>query len=195
MKHLNYVMYCRKGACLFIFLLLVTTNFAGAVPPLPVIETDNIFNVNNAPYNAVADGVTTNTTAIQAAINAAAAATSGVGGGTVELPGPGIYLCGPLTMKTKVNLQVDSGATLMMLPRTAWPSAGTPFILGSSLHEVELSGSGTIDGQGAAWWAAFNSSGASRANFIQFNSTSNLLIGELCGCKTLLTFHPDVEEQ
>ncbi len=180
MKHLNYVMYCGKGACLSLFLLLMVVSVASAVPPLPVIETDNIFNVNNAPYNAVADGVTTNTAAIQAAINAAAAATSGVGGGTVELPGPGTYLCGPLTMKTKVNLQVDSGATLMALPMTAWPSGtAPPFIFGSSIHEAELSGSGTIDGQGAPWWAAFESSGASRANFIQFNSTSNLLIQNL----------------
>jgi len=102
------------------------------------------------PSTASAD----NKTAIQNAINAAAAATAGVGGGTVEIPGPGTYLCGPLTMKKKVNLQVDAGATLQMLPMTNW-SGTTTFIYGSSLNDIEFSGAGTIDGNGADWWTAF----------------------------------------
>lgn len=139
-------------------------------PPLPNINTNTVFIVTNAPYNAIPDGVTTNTTAIQSAINAAAATS---GGGTVELPGPGTYLCGPLTMKSLVNLQVDGGATLMMLPKSAW-SGTTTFILGSSLHDVEISGLGTIDGQGAGWWGS-----SSRPNFIQFTGTTRILIQNL----------------
>jgi len=63
-------------------------------------------------------------------------------------------LSGPITMKSKVNLNLASGATLKMLAYGTWPGT-TVFISGSSLTDVEISGSGTIDGQGAAWWAAF----------------------------------------
>src|SRR6266853_1230422 len=89
--------------------ILVSAGVARAVfpPPLPTINTANVFNVTN--YGAVGDGVTTNTTASQAAINAATAAS---GGGTVVIPpASAASLSGPLTMKSKVNLQVDGGAT------------------------------------------------------------------------------------
>jgi len=155
--------------CLFLFISFVSRAYTP--PPLPVINTGNLFIATNATYGAVADGITTNTTAIQNAINAANAAS---GGGTVELPGPGTYLCGPLTLKTKVNLQIDTGATLMMLPMSAWPNAGTPFINGSSSTDLEISGGGTIDGQGAAWWGPPTAS--SRPNFLNFSGCNRLLI-------------------
>ena len=64
---------------------------------------------------------------------------------------------------------------LQMLPNTSWPGT-TAFINGSGLQDVEISGSGTVDGQGAAWWAAYNSSGISRPNFISFSGCTRLLI-------------------
>jgi hypothetical protein len=141
------------------------------VPELPVINTNNIFNAAN--YGAVGDGVTINTLALSNAINAAAAAS---GGGTVEIPAAaGTYLSGPLTMKSSVNLQIDSGATLQMLPYAGWP-ATIPFISGTGLHDVEISGDGTLDGQGSDWWFAFWSSNISRPNFIQFGTTTRILI-------------------
>jgi hypothetical protein len=131
--------------------LSVGTVYAGI--PLPQINTNNIVNVTNygaSPANA------DNASAIQSAINAVAASgtTNGLSGGTVEIPA-GLYLCGPLTTKSYVNLQIDSGATLQMLPYGSFP-ATSDFIAGSKLHDIEISGSGTIDGQGAAWWATNN---------------------------------------
>ena len=79
---------------------------APEAPTLPNINTNNVVNITT--YGAVGDGTADNTTAIQNAINAAAALS---GGGTVEVPAPGVFLSGPLTLKSKVNLQVDSGAT------------------------------------------------------------------------------------
>ncbi len=164
--------FCKTcHICLLAGVACVTVLFATvtcATPALPSINTGNVFNVTT--YGA-STGNSDNAAYIQAAINAASAATAGVGGGTVEIPGPGIYLSGPLTMKSKVNLQIDSGATLMMLPESSWPNASTPFILGSSVHDVEISGSGTIDGQGAGWWGL-----GSRPNFIQFTSSHRILI-------------------
>jgi len=115
--------------------------------PLPSI-TGSTYNI--ATYGASTSS-TNNATAIQAAINAATAA----GGGTVLVPS-GTYLSGPLTLEKKVNLNLASGATLMMLPYGTWPSGTTPFITcPSGATDVEISGSGTINGQGQAWWTAF----------------------------------------
>ena len=61
----------------------------------------------------------------------------------------------------------------MMLPKSSW-SGTTTFILGSSLTNVEISGSGTIDGQGAGWWGS-----GSRPNFIEFSKTYRILIQNL----------------
>lgn len=120
---------------------------AAVNPALPVIP-DKIFNVHD--YGALGDGIATNTAAIQAALNAASAA----GGGTVQIP-PGVYLCGPLKLASKINLHLDAGALLRMLPMGKYP-AGTGrsanFISGDALHDVAITGSGAMDGQGAPWW-------------------------------------------
>jgi polygalacturonase len=137
-----------------VFLLIGCASLAvlHANPPtLPNINTNNVFNITN--YNAVGDGVTDNTTNIQKAINAAAAAS---GGGTVEVPSPGVFLSGPLTLGSQVNLQVDAGATLEMLPMSqfeAYPQGTDYFIQADNVTDIEISGSGTINGQGAAWWS------------------------------------------
>ena len=148
------------------------------VPPLPFIPT-NQFPITNSNYGAIGDGVTDNTIAIQNAINDAAAA----GGGSVIVPPaepPGIYLCGPIALANNVNLQIDGGATLQMLPYGTWPGTST-FINAVGLHDVEISGSGTIDGQGADWWAAYAANhNIGRPDFINFSgSCSNVLIQDV----------------
>jgi polygalacturonase len=121
-----------------------TTPAPVALPGIP----SGTFSIT--AYGA-ATGSSDNAAAIQKAINAASAA----GGGTVQVPS-GTFLSGPITMKSKINLNLASGATLKMLAYGTWPGT-TVFISGSGLTDVEISGSGTIDGQGAAWWAAFAS--------------------------------------
>jgi hypothetical protein len=123
-------------------------------------------------YGAVGDGVTTNTTAIQNAINAASTA----GGGTVEFPA-GTFLCGPLTMKSSINLLLDSGALLRMLPYDQYPGgivSPANFINGSSLHDIEISGTGTIDGQGSPWWPGYKTN--NRPVMINFPTCNRLWI-------------------
>jgi polygalacturonase len=158
--------------------LSVGSGFAGI--PLPQINTNHVVNVAN--YGAVGDGVATNTTAIQNAINAAAAGgtTNGLGGGTVEIPA-GVYLCGALTVKSFVNLQIDAGATLQMMPYGTFP-ATSDFISGSNLRDIEISGAGTIDGQGAIWWATNNatSGGIARPKAMFAASTcTNILVRDV----------------
>jgi polygalacturonase len=131
----------------------------------PAINTNNVIVVTNAPYNAVGDGVTTNTTQIQNAVNVATSGglTNGLRGGVVEIPA-GVFLSGPLTMKSSVNLHIVGGATLKMLPYGQYPTNSSPpdFIAANNLDNIAISGSGAIEGQGAPWWAAFDTSGINR---------------------------------
>jgi polygalacturonase len=157
-----------------------------AAPRLPTINTNNVITITNAPYNAAGNGVTDNTLAISNAIVAAAAGgvTNGLVGGTVRIPSPGVFLTGPQTLKNNVNIQVDGGATLKMLPLNLWtnyPSNVSGEIYGSliyatALTNLQLSGSGVIDGQGSPWWSAPSAVFNNRPYMIYFNS----------GCKQVL---------
>jgi polygalacturonase len=162
-------------------IIAIQNTVALALPTLPNINTNNVVNVTD--YGGVGDGVTTNTTAIQNAINAAAAGgnTNGLLGGTVRIPA-GIFLSGPLTLKNNVNLQMDSGAVLRELPFGSYPgypytSSVANFISASSLTNLEISGSGAIDGQGLPWWQASNTnSSLNRPTTLSLSSSSRLLL-------------------
>jgi len=143
-------------------------------PPLPNIPT-NQYNILN--FGASGNGVFNNAAAMQSAINTAAAT-----GGTVIVPSAGslsTYLCGPITLTNSINLQINSGATLKMLPYGNYPGS-TNFITGSKLHDVEISGSGTIDGQGAAWWSAFSANtNLARPWMIKISGSTRVLVQDV----------------
>ena len=140
-------------------------------PALPVIP-DGSFNVTN--YGAIGDDVTTNTAAIQAAINAA----TNAGGGTVVVPA-GTFLSGPIRLASGINLHLDGGAVLRMLPLDKYPG-GTEdpanFITGGGLHDVAISGPGMIDGQGIPWWPYARTRGASRPIMIRLSGCDRVLV-------------------
>ena len=142
-----------------------------AVPALPVVP-DAIYSITN--YGALGDGVTTNTAVIQAAIDAASSA----GGGTIEVPA-GVFLSGPIQLASRINLRIDGGATLRMLPLDKYPGGTADpanFISGAGLHDVVISGSGTIDGQGIPWWPYARVPGARRPRMIALSSCQRVLI-------------------
>ncbi|HLX72906.1 MAG TPA: glycosyl hydrolase family 28 protein [Verrucomicrobiae bacterium] len=153
---------CVKSWCLALALPFAPLCVSAITPWSSVINTNNVIVVTNAPYNAIGDGVFTNSDAISNAIVAASkgGTTNGLIGGTVEIPAPGIYLCGPLQLANNVNLQVDAGAALRMLPYGSYPlgPGGTNppgFIAGNSLTNIAITGPGAIDGQGAPWWPGY----------------------------------------
>jgi len=150
--------------------------FAGWVraahPALPTIPA-NVFNVTN--YGAIGNGAKDNTTNIANAISAAVAA----GGGTVEIPA-GTFLSGPITLYSSLNLQVDSNGLLQMLPYGTYSSSSSQFIYCKNVQDLEISGGGTIDGQGAAWWAAYaNNNNLSRPLLLQLYSCDRLFIHDI----------------
>ena len=71
----------------------------------PKFKKDTISIVK---HGAVADGNTLNTKSIQAAIEA-----SGKKGGGVVLVPAGLWLTGPIVLKSNVNLHLAAGATLL----------------------------------------------------------------------------------
>jgi polygalacturonase len=140
----------KQTVALFSAWLALACWVRAANPAMPTIPA-TIFNVTN--YGAIGDGAKDNTTNIQNTINAANAA----GGGIVEIPA-GKFLSGPITLLSSINLQVDTNAMLQMLPLGTYPNGTTnaqTFIGCNKVHDLEISGRGTIDGQGAAWWKAF----------------------------------------
>jgi polygalacturonase len=119
--------------------------------PLPVIPKAT-FNVTN--YGAVGNGKTLNTAALQKTIDAASAA----GGGTVLVPA-GKFLTGPFTLASSINLHLVKNACILISDDlTNYPVVKLRYqdsITANGAHDLEISGEGTIDGQGNAWWTAF----------------------------------------
>ncbi len=119
-------------------------------PQLPKIPANT---VSVTDHGAHGDAITDNTKAIQKAIDIAAKK-----GGIVTIP-EGVYLCGPLTLASRVELRIEKGATLKLLPYSeTFPSANgryLNFISAKNCTDIKISGEGVIDGQGAPWWTAF----------------------------------------
>lgn len=140
-------------------------------PPLPIIP-EKTFNIND--FGAVSDDTTDNTAAIQKAIDAAVAA----GGGHVVIS-KGTYLSGPLTFYSNLDLHLDKGAILRFLPIDRYPGGsveGTSFISGTKLHDISITGKGTIDGQGSPWWPQYKTEGFNRPRMIVLKDCDKILI-------------------
>ena len=156
------------------FSLALAVNVPAQSPALPVIPT-NTFPVTQ--YGAVGDGKTMNTAAIQKTIDTASRA----GGGIVLIP-EGKFLTGPFTLASRINLQLAKGAMILISDDMAnYPVVNQRYqdcISVSNAQDIEISGDGTIDGQGKAWWAAFeaNKSMTHRPYMIKLANCTRVLV-------------------
>ena len=113
-------------------------------------------------YGAKPDGTTDCTDAFRRAI----AACSSAGGGRVVVAG-GAFLTGPIHLRSRVNLEVQEGATIRFAtdPKVYEQYVLTrfegvelmglsPLIYASKATDVAITGGGTLDGQASntVWW-------------------------------------------
>ena len=161
MLHLN-----KYLALLCIFLICSKNSFSMSAPTAdtvaqlsPIIPGDTILQ----------------TTELQAAINACNAS----GGGKVIVL-PGTYAIGPITMKSNVNLYLDSGATLLASTNmNDWTVGGSLLDLvgGKNLQNVSITGKGTINGSGLPWWNAYNANNnLNRPRLIYLSGITNFTV-------------------
>ena len=122
---------------------------------LPVFKKDT-FNIKS--YGAIADGTTLNTKSINNAITDC----SKKGGGVVLIP-EGLWLTGPIVLKSNVNLHLKSAAILQysrdfnQYPLVVGTYEGrrsarnqSP-LSGENLVNVAVTGKGIVDGNGDVW--------------------------------------------
>lgn len=149
----------KKPFSIVLFLLAAIHVFAQQ-QPLPKVASTQfksaIYNI--VKYGAVPDGYILNTKSIQKAIDDCAAK----GGGTVFLPN-GLWLSGPIVLKSNVNLNLAAGATLLFTAdKTQFPLVkanweGYPQMRNQSPISAEgatnigITGKGIIDGNGDVW--------------------------------------------
>jgi polygalacturonase len=126
----------------------------------PPVFPDRSFDVTT--FGAVGDGRTPSGSAIRMAIEACAAA----GGGRVTVP-EGVFLTGPLVLRSHVELHLEKGAILLFSrdPADYLPAVFTrfegvecmnysPFLYAVGEEDVAVTGQGVLDGQAdsTAWW-------------------------------------------
>lgn len=115
------------------------------------LASARVFDVRE--FGAKGDSKTLDTAAIQKALDECGNA----GGGIVRFPA-GTYLSKPIFLRSRITLQLDAGAVLQATDERADfvnPEKANSFIAfvnGKDLHEVIITGPGTIDGAGARWW-------------------------------------------
>lgn len=135
----------------------IAAPFAMPQPTRPRIPP-GVFDIRD--FGAQAGGSVKVTNAFRQAIAKASAA----GGGTVLVP-PGVWLTGPIHLKSRINLHVSQGAELRFsqdfadyLPPvlTRWEGQEmygySPLVYARDCENVAITGGGKLDGQGAAWW-------------------------------------------
>ena len=151
---------------------------------LQAADGSKIFDVSQ--FGAKGDGKTPDTAAVQKALDECGRA----GGGTVRFPA-GTYLSQPLTIRAGTTVLLEAGATLlastnqsdfMKMPGN-WLKAKSsgdfiPFIGGKDLTGVTFTGSGTIDGNGAAWWGEAEKARRKKAGYTL--PRPNLIVLERC---------------
>lgn len=127
---------------------------------LPVVQSPKFKKdtLSIVKYGAVPDGNTLNTNAINNAVDA----LNKKGGGVVMIPA-GLWLTGPVVLKSNINLHLATGATLLFtedfnqypLVKANWE--GLPQmrnqspISATNATNIAITGKGIIDGNGDAW--------------------------------------------
>jgi hypothetical protein len=146
------------------FLLFFACAFSAiaAMPKfdMPRVKEPKIPNrtMSVADFGAVPDGKTLNTDAFAKGI----AALAEKGGGRLVVP-PGMWLTGPIGLKSHVELHLDEGALVLFSPDyNLYPplqfdvkgrtyTVATSPLHGENLEDIAITGKGVFDASGNAW--------------------------------------------
>jgi polygalacturonase len=156
MKHIRIVMIAVVAV-----VMIAGCKSAGPHASAPKIANRK-FNITD--YGAVGDGRMLNTEAIAKAIDECVKR----GGGEVIVPAGGVFVTGPIELKSGVALVIEKDATLRA--SDTFSDYGTPLqpsddpltdefrpmvkpIIGAEgASNIAIRGGGVIDGAGAKWW-------------------------------------------
>ena len=119
------------------------------------IFPDKSFSI--AQYGAIGNGQILNTVAFEKTIQACALA----GGGKVVVPA-GLWLTGPIQLKSNINLEVQRGALIIFTkdhsqyPIIKGSNTSNNFVVASPIYaydckNIAITGEGIIDGGGESW--------------------------------------------
>jgi polygalacturonase len=127
---------------------------------MPVVSEPGFpdYTVSITGFGAVNDGQTLNTKAINDAIND----VNKKGGGKIIIP-RGLWLTGPIILKSNINLYIEDGALVIFSSdKDLYPLIETSFegnntyrcispIYGKDLENIAITGGGIFDGTGQVW--------------------------------------------
>ncbi|QDW27083.1 glycoside hydrolase family 28 protein [Pedobacter sp. KBS0701] len=159
MKHISGSL-CHIKVALACLILSSATAVAQQKQSLPIIQQVKFKKDTTSivSFGAKGDGITLNTENINKTI----ASVSQKGGGVVLIPS-GLWLTGPIELKSNVNLHLKRDAILQFTAdfnqyklvqgnwegQPAWRNQSP--ISGVNLENIAITGSGIIDGNGGAW--------------------------------------------
>ncbi|RQO65598.1 glycoside hydrolase [Pedobacter sp. KBW01] len=160
MKHIAGSFYRTKIALTCILISAACSAIAQQNQALPVIQQVKFKNDTTSitSFGAKGDGLFLNTQSINKTIEA----VSQKGGGVVLIPS-GLWLTGPIELKSNVNLHLKRDAILQFTAdfnqyklvkgnwegQPAWRNQSP--ISGVNLQNIAITGAGIIDGNGGAW--------------------------------------------
>lgn len=150
----------KKTILIFSLVIIGLVSFAQFNAKMPVIIAPKFKKdtINIKKFGAISDGHFLNTKAINNAIDAC----NKKGGGVVLVPA-GLWLTGPIVLKSNVNLSLATGSTLLFtadksqypLVKANWE--GLPQMRNQSpisatgASNIAITGKGIIDGNGDGW--------------------------------------------
>ena len=192
-----------------IFALLAVALAAAPGPALQAaVDVSGAANVNPArptipsrlfkfsDFGAVGDDATDNTAAFQRAI----AAVNQASGGKLVI-GQGIYRTLPFKLCSNLDFHLDDGAVIkapLTFTAAGLPEPETlhsqeevrqkvktppPLITAENVHDLALTGPGTIDGSGAHWWAWSERAARAHPGRVEYTRPNLIMI---TGCHRLL---------
>lgn len=140
-------------------------------------------DVTASPYNAVGDGKTMDTDAIQKALDDKSC-------GQIVFAAPRTFLVTALKItRNNCELVIQEGAVLLVSNDFKHFPNNAHVISARGVNNIAISGSGTVDGQGLAWWREMKKPGMDkmwRPHLVDFSHVDTALLTDTLVCVCLL---------